>query len=430
MYCGNCLRDNALVAELRRRGHETLMIPLYLPLTLDEADQSRGTPIFFGGINVYLEQKSALFRRTPGWLHRWLASPRLLQWAARRAARTQAAELGDLTVSMLRGEQGNQARELEELVDWFRTQARPDVICLSNALLVGMARRLKSELGCLLVCNLQGEDYFLDQLPAEYRDEAWAVLAGRAADIDCFTAPSAFYGDVMARRLNLPRRRLHVIHNGINLDGFEPADRSWVSASGPPVLGYFARMCPEKGLDSLVDAFLLLKGRPAMGALRLHVGGSCSGPDESFVAGLRRRLDAAGVGGDVEFHPNVDRSTKLALMRSFSVFSVPALYGEAFGLYLLEAWAAALPVVQPRTAAFPELIEATGGGILVAPGDAPALADGIEGLIRDPERAIRLGEAGRHAVQSEYSDHRMADRTIAMLEEAHAGRGLAHVHAG
>ena len=427
MYCGNCLRDNALVAELRRRGHETLMIPLYLPLTLDETDQSHGTPLFFSGINVYLEQKSALFRRAPRWLHRWLASPRLLEWASSRAARTQASELGDLTVSMLRGEQGHQARELDELVGWFQTQRRPDVICLSNALLAGMARRLKTELGSRLICNLQGEDYFLDHLPAPYRDEAWSVLAERAAEIDLFIAPSAYYAELMRRRLNLPGERVRVIPNGINLEGFD--ERPPRVPGAPPVLGYFARMCPEKGLDRLVEAFILLKQRPPTQELLLRVGGSCNGTDVAFVTQLRQRLDAAGVGGAVEFHPNADRAAKLALMRSFSVFSVPAHYGEAFGLYLLEAWATGLPVVQPRTAAFPELIEATGGGVLVAPREVKALADGIAGLIADPERASQMGERGRQAVQSTFSDRRMVDQTIAVLEEAHAGPGAARATA-
>jgi glycosyltransferase involved in cell wall biosynthesis len=322
---------------------------------------------------------------------------------------------------MLRGEQGHQARELDELVGWFQTQRRPDVVCLSNALLAGMARRLKTALGSRLICNLQGEDYFLDHLPPPYRDEAWSVLAERAAEIDLFIAPSAYYAELMRRRLNLPGERVRVISNGINLDGFEerPPRVPGVSA----VLGYFARMCPEKGLDRLVEAFILLKRRPQTQALLLRVGGSCNGTDLPFVAELHRRLDAAGVGGDVEFHPNADRAAKLALLRSFSVFSVPAHYGEAFGLYLLEAWATGLPVVQPRTAAFPELIEATGGGILVAPGDAEALADGIAGLLADPERASQLGERGRQAVQSTFSDRRMVDQTIAVLEAAHAGRG-------
>ena len=87
MYCGNCFRDNALVAALRQLGHPTLMVPLYLPMTLDEADQSAGTPTFFGGVNVYLEQKSAFFRHAPKWLHALLDSPALLKFAAGRAAK-------------------------------------------------------------------------------------------------------------------------------------------------------------------------------------------------------------------------------------------------------------------------------------------------------------------------------------------------------
>ena len=114
MYCGGCLRDNALVAALRKLGHEALMVPLYLPLTLDEEDQSAGAPIFFSGINVYLEQQSALFRHAPGWLHQALASPTLLKWASGAAAKTRPIDLGGMTISMLRGEEGNQARELEE----------------------------------------------------------------------------------------------------------------------------------------------------------------------------------------------------------------------------------------------------------------------------------------------------------------------------
>src|SRR6185503_3780109 len=142
MFCGNCFRDNALVAALRKLGHDTIMVPLYLPIRLDEEDQSAGTPIFFGGINVYLQEKSPIFRTAPKWLHDLLASPTLLKWAAGRSARTRAADLGDLTISMLRGEEGNQARELDELIAWLKEQPRPDIICLSNALLVGMARKL------------------------------------------------------------------------------------------------------------------------------------------------------------------------------------------------------------------------------------------------------------------------------------------------
>src|SRR4051812_26957588 len=182
MFCGNCFRDNALVAQFRKMGHETLLVPLYLPMRLDEEDQTHGTPIFFSGINVYLDQKSLFFRKAPAWLRDVLASPGLLKWAAGKAAKTRAADVGDLTLSMLEGEHGNQARDLEEMLGWLKGRPHPDVICLSNALLVGMARKLKEVLRCPVVCSLQGEDAFLDALPDAFSKSCWQVLSERARD--------------------------------------------------------------------------------------------------------------------------------------------------------------------------------------------------------------------------------------------------------
>ena len=417
MYCGGCFRDNALVAALRKQGHETLMVPLYLPLTLDEADQSAGTPTFFGGINVYLEQKSALFRKAPKWLHSLLASPALLKWASKYSARTRAADVGDLMLSMLRGEEGNQARELSDLIAWLKTQPKPDVICLSNALLVGMARKLKAELNCAVTCLLGGEDAFLDGLPPSVRDIAWKTLSDRCRDVDLFLPPTRYFGDLMSRRLALRPNQVRVVPNGINLAGYQPAE-----SQSPPVLGYFARMCREKGLDTLVDAYLLLKKRDAGKNLRLHVGGGCGPTDEPFVEAQRRKLREAGAMDDAQFFPNVDHAGKIAFLRSLTVFSTPALYGEAFGLYVIEALAAGVPIVQPRHAAFPELIEATGGGVLCEPGDPKALADGIEGLLRDPKRARELGAAGRDVVAREFSIETVATKTLSAFEQAVRGK--------
>ena len=431
MYCGGCLRDNALVAALRQLGHQALMVPLYLPLTLDEEDQSASTPIFFSGINVYLGQKAALFRGAPGWLRDLFASPRLLQWAAGKAAKTRAADLGELTLSMLRGEAGNQARELEELIAWLKTQPKPDVLCLSNALLIGMARRLKSEVGAPVACALQGEDFFLDGLPESHRAACWQTLAERAVEVDLFVAPSRYFGDLMRERLGLPADRVRVVHNGINLDGYggevqSPKSKvqspgSGVQGTGVPTLGFFARMCREKGLDTLVEAYLRLRQWGRAGNLKLRVGGSCGPADRAFVDALRERLRAGGALGDVEFHPNPDRAQKLEFLRSLSVFSVPARYGEAFGLYVIEAMAAGVPVVQPRVAAFPELIEATGGGLLCAADDPQALAEAVEGLLLDPARARALGEAGRRAVFERFSAEAMA-RAMAQVYAEVAGR--------
>lgn len=422
MYCGGCLRDNALVTALRKLGHQATMVPLYLPLTLDEADQSAGTPVFFGGLNVYLEQKSALFRGAPGWLHDLLASPRLLKWAAGKAAKTRAVDLGELTLSMLRGEAGNQARELEELLAWLKTQPPPDVLCLSNALLIGMARRLKSELRAPVACALQGEDSFLDALPEPHRAVCWQTLAERAQEVDLFIAPSRYFSDLMRERLGLAAEKVRVVHNGINLNGYgvvsqeAKANGKWQVADGQgvgvPTLGFFARMCPEKGLDTLVEAYIRLRQRGRVGSLKLRAGGSCGLADAPFVDSLRERLKENGLLGEAEFHPNLDRAAKLDFLRSLSVFSVPARYGEAFGLYVIEAMAAGVPVVQPRVAAFPELIEATGGGVLCAPDNPQALAEAIEELLLDQARARALGEAGRRAVFERFSADAMARAVV------------------
>src|SRR2546428_1918448 len=197
MFGEICSRDNAFAAALPRLGHRVLGVPFSLPMTLDEEDQSRGTPIFFSGINVYLEQKSSLFRHAPDWLHRLLESPALLRWAAGKTAKTRPDEVGELTISMLRGEAGNQSRELDELIGWLKQHPAPDVICLSNALLVGLVRKLKQELRSPVVCMLQGEDYFLDSLPPPQRDEAWKTLAERAAEADLFIAPSRYFSGLM-----------------------------------------------------------------------------------------------------------------------------------------------------------------------------------------------------------------------------------------
>jgi glycosyltransferase involved in cell wall biosynthesis len=416
MYCGGCFRDNALVAALRKLGHDTLMLPLYLPLTLDEADQSAGTPIFFSGVNVYLEQKLPWFRRGPDWLHRVLASPRLLHLLGGLAGRTRAEDVGDLTLSMLRGEEGNQAREVEELAAWIKTHHRCDVLSLSNVLLAGMARRLKEELRVPVICMLQGEDAFLDSLPMPVQAVAWQILSERARDIDLFIAPSRYFGELMARRMNVPLERVHIVPNGINTDGYEPKPETR-NPKPERVLGYFARMCEMKGLGLAVDVFIELQRRGRMPNLKLHVGGGCGPGDEPFVEEQKGRLEAAGLLGEAKFFPNVSREEKIRFLHSLDVFCTPALYGEAFGLYVLEALAAGVPVVQPRHAAFPEIIEATGGGLIAEP-NASALADAIESLFSDSARARVLGETGQRAVREKFNVNRMAREVMDVFEAA------------
>ena len=411
MYCGNCFRDNALVAEWRKMGHNAVMASMYLPMTLDEEDQSKGNPVFFSGINVYLEQVFPLFGKAPDWLRSWLASPALLKWAGSRAAKTRPEQLGDLTLSMIQGELGNQKRELDDLIAWLRNDQKPDVVCLSNALLVGMVRRIRKDVGVPVVVELQGEDSFLDSLAGSHRAKCWDALKERAAEVDCFIAPTHYFAEVMTKRLDLRPERVKVVYNGIRLDGYEPA----AAELNPPVIGYFARMCKEKGLDTLVSAYIHIRNKKLVPNLKLKIGGAMGPSDEAFVNKLKDEIRANGLLGEVEFHPNLDKSAKQTFMKKLSILSVPALYGESFGLYLIEAWAAGVPVVQPRHAAFPELIRASGAGEICEPNDPTSLAETIAKILNAPEKRAELSANALKASRQTFNVRAMADGILKAL---------------
>jgi len=416
--CGSCLRDNALVMGLRDRGHDALIAPLYLPFALEEgaadAAPSEGveSTIHMGGINVYLQQKLGLFRWLPRVLHDRLDSPRLLRWAAGHSKMTETPGLGALTLSMLRGEEGRQRAEVARLVEWARELPRPDVLLLSGVMLIGLARELKAALGCPVVCTMQGEAPFLDALDETNRDRCWATLAERARDVDGFLAVSQYTADLMSARMELDRSKVQVVWNGADLEGIspDPARRD----PERPAVGYLARMCRDKGIEALVDGFLRLKGRHPRA--RLVAAGVVLNEDRDLVASLERRAAEAGWADDVELLGPVTREQKIDLLQRVDVLSVPAVYGESFGLFLPEAWAAGLPVVQPRHGGFTELVEHTGGGVLYDPGDPAALADALGDLLDDPARRAALGAKGRAATTDEFTRARMAERVEAALE--------------
>ena len=384
-YCGACMRDNALVRGLRARGHDVLMVPLYLPLVTDDEPASADVPIFLSGLSVYLGNKFLV----PGWLNRVLSSPALLRQAAKFASLTRAKDLGEAAVQMLRGE----SREVERLLAWLRTQPPFDVVCLSNVLLAGLAHHFTVP----VVSTLQGEDGFLDGLPEPYRQQAWDLLTQRCAGIQRFIAVSQAFGNRMRNRLKLPA--VSVVHPGIATENLP------VAVPAAPIIGYLARMHPCKGLDLLTDAFLQVKTPGA----RLRIAGAMTGSDRKFVRSIRQKL-----GNRAEFFPNLDRAAKSDFFRQLSVFTVPARSDEAFGMYVLEALAHGVPVVQQRHGAFPEIIAATGGGILIEPNNSAALAAGLDELLSNPRQ---FGTAGRQAVAEKFSVDAMTQKTEAILQQ-------------
>lgn len=283
MFCGSCMHDNTWARALLDHGVEVTLIPTYTPIRVDEINVSRA-PVFFGGINVYLEARAPLWRKLPRVLTRWLDAPWALNLATRFAVTSDAKKLGALTLAMLDGDAGPNRREVDELVDYLAGQLKPDVVCFSNALLVGVLRRLKERFPGRVYCTLQGDDIFLEGLPEPYRSRAIEMIRERAQQFDGFLVHSAYYRDFMARYLGLPAERFHIIPLSIDLAGHdgEPGPRS--NPPGPPTVGYFARVCPEKGLHRLVEAFRVLRRHVPEARLR---AGVTSGP--ATVATSRRR---------------------------------------------------------------------------------------------------------------------------------------------
>lgn len=408
MFCGSCLKDNALVTALRAAGHDALLIPTYTPIRTDDPDVSLGR-VFLGGLSVYLEQKSAVFRTLPRWATRWLDQPWLIRLAAKRTGgKFDYAELAALTESMLAGDHGRQRQELMELVGWLR-EVGPDVVVLTNALLSGLVPTVAKELGVPVLTTLQGDDIYLDALPPEARKRCVEAIRRNDAHTAGYIATSRYYADYMAGYLGLDRGKVVVVHPGIALDGHAvapPADR-------PPTVGYFARLCPEKGFHNAVEAFVRLKKLPGMAGAKFRAGGWLGPQHRDFFAAQVRRLPA----GDFEHVDCPDHASKVRFYQSVDVLTVPTDYHEPKGLYLLEAWANGVPVVQPTHGSFPELIEATGGGLLVPPGDHVALARGLAELLADPARRRVLGERASRVVRERFSAAAMAEATVGVLNK-------------
>lgn len=407
-YCGACMRDNALAKSLLAAGHRVSLLPMYLPLQLDEETLSQThNPIFFGGINVYLQQNLSLFRHTPRWLDHFLNNSKLLRFAAKRSHMTSARVHGAMALAMLRIEGSHFGKELDKLIDWLAIE-KPDILCLGTALQAGIIRQLKQRLGVKIICSFQGEDSFLDGLPEPFKTDCWAELRARLKDADRLVAPSQFYADLMRQRLDAPDLRIEIMPNGIDLEGYLPP-----KPASPPVIGYLARMIREKGVGLLVSAFIHLRKNLHHPDARLHIAGACTAGDEALVASLKQQLAAAGLAEQVTWSPNISREEKAAMLSSLTLFSVPATYPEAFGLYLIEAMASGVPVVQPRASSFPEIIEESGGGVLVPAGDPVALAQAWYVLMQNHTALPSLGARGRRAAKQFYSVEAMRERYLA-----------------
>jgi glycosyltransferase involved in cell wall biosynthesis len=421
MYCGSCLRDNALAGELIRQGHDVTLMPVYTPTKTDESNASAPGKVLFGGISVYLQQHSALFRHTPWLLDRLWDSRWALEAAARRSLSVNPRFLGEMTVSMLEGAEGRLAKEFRKFEHWLQGQDRPDIVTLPNALLIAMAPSIKRVYDGPVAVTMQGEDLFLGQLLEPYRSRARELIGRHVPAVDGFIAISAWYADHMAAYLGLPRERVHTVPLGVRTEDFTRAPER---NDGLFRAGYLARIAPEKGLHLLAQAWREFR-RSYTGPARLEAAGYLAPEHRPYLEAVEAELRAAGLAADFVFHGELGRGDKIRFLASLDAFCVPPVYDDPKGLYLLEAMASGVPVVAPARGALLEHVDACEGGLLVAPDDPSAIAGAFLELAENPVRARALGAAAHLGAGRHRSLPAMARRTLSVFQSLISGRAAA-----
>ncbi|HDP34318.1 MAG TPA: glycosyltransferase [Candidatus Hydrogenedentes bacterium] len=413
-YCQNCLRDHLLIRALRRQGHDVILAPLYLPMYGGATAAETNAPLFFGGISVYVREKIPLLRTMPEWMIRLLNAPFLLRQAAKRESSTNAAELGAMTLSMLEGPQGNQTQEFDRFLEWLRAQEKPDVIHISNALLLGFAPALREALDAAIVCSLQDEEPWVSAMGAPYDGLCWAVMTRQGRHVSRFVATSRWYASRMRERLSLAPTQVQVVYPGVEAPDAMPD----LQSNDPPTIGYLSRLNPAQGFEELVESFLVLKKEPELKALRLRATGGVTPADAAFVDGIEKRLTAAGVADAADIRREFNAAPEADFFGGLTVMSAPSREGEAFGMHIIEAMARGIPVVQPRVAAYPEIIGESGGGLLYDPEDKAGLTNALRSILTDAARVRTMGQQGYAHAREHFSVERMARDMIELYTEA------------
>ena len=412
-YCGNCMRDSVYVNALRDLGNDVIMLPLYLPLNENDYGNFGDNKVFFGAVSLYLKQQVSWLRNMPNWLEKLLDSPILLRLAAKKAGSTRASGLEEMTISMLKGEEGRQKQELKQLVTWLNTEEhKPDIIHLSNALLIGMAHQLKKELQVPIVCSLQDENVWLDVMDEPYRTTCWEMIEERSAHVDAFVSASHYFSAFIQTRIQLPVKKIFTVRAGIDINQYHQR----TEVPNIPCIGFLSRLCESNGLELLIDAFILLKKNAKHSTLQLKLTGGKTGDDHDFLKRMHKKLAKYKLLNDVEFVHNFYGEARHTFLKQISVLSVPVLIGEALGLYQLEALASGIPLVQPNLGAFPEIIKATEGGWIYEPNTSEALADALNEALSNSDELFKRGQNGRRNLEHKFNSKMMAGDIVEVYE--------------
>lgn len=394
-YCGNCFRDALQAQALQQAGHEVCVMPLYLPMKY----ASEGVPVFFPATSFFIEQAAFRKKGMPAWLRKATSAAPLLRMASSLSGTTSSAGMEGMTLSMIGGGDGAFRRNVEELMAWIRDDGLPDVMHLSSTLLLGIARPIREELGVPVVCSLQDEEVWLDGLEGPYSQKAWDLIRENARYVNHFVTTSRYYREVVRKKL--PEiENVSIVYPGVDLAKYQGA-----GVPGKPTIGFFYRMNRLDGLDLLAEAFVQLKRKGSIPGLQLRIGGGFMGKEdrrflnqvwsilEPFKADVT--VDEYAVNAHAPFYGKV------------TVLSVPLRFQEGVGLYVCEAFAAGVPVVEPETGSFPEIVD--GAGLLYNPSQAGALAQALERMLTDRELLSGCRRQAFRLAQERYNASRMAD---------------------
>lgn len=413
-YCGNCYRDMIYLRAIRNvPGINASAIPLYLPPDDTNGESGFDRNVFFGAISMYLREKVPFLRNMPAFFDKFLDSAPMLKMAARRSGTTNTEGLEDMTLSMIKGEKAFPKKELNRLVSYLTENGKPDIIHLSNALIIGLARQLKRYLDVKIVCSLLNEDDWIDEMAEPYRSNAWKLISEEAANVDMFITPSNYYKELFFTKTGFSGKNVHIIPLAIDTRNLTILPKK----NNYPAVGYFSRINSQNGFDKLVDAFIDLKTSNKLPGLTLHVSGGFTGSDKAFIAEQIRKIKSNGLKSFVRIYPEFQGNSKEEFFSNIDIMCVPVRKHDGYGLYILEANASAVPVVQPETGAFPEIIDKTRGGITYSPDNVEALSSSLIKLFEDNSLRARLGESGKDNVLKFLSLSGMSDGLSVVYNE-------------
>ncbi len=411
-YCGNCLRDVEFIHAMKKAGHEITVIPMYLPLTETMEPEIGVSPVFFGAISLYIRQIIPALRKMPTWIDRFFNLPFFLKMAAKKAGSTRASGLEQMTISMLKGEEGNQKAELEMLVSYLKQHEKPDIVHISNALLSGLAPGLKKGLQVPVFCSLQDEDEWVDEMDTSSQKEIWGLINRNAKSIDAFISVSYYFKKKILKNTAIPEWKIAVVYNGINPALYAPIK----SKSKPGTIAFLNRMSQNTGLDILIDAFILVKQKPGTFEWKLKIAGGFTSDEKPFLKSIRKKIKKAGLSNNVVFYTGFTDELKFRFLQSVDLLCYPVKREEAFGMPMIEAMAMGIPVIAADYGACPEIIQTTGGGMVYLPNNAPQLSDAIFNVMSDLALYDKLSKNAKSGCNSHFRSDVQVEKLVAVYK--------------